>query len=177
MGYWNGAKGSSPGRSAVSTEPRVSRLPAPAGEHPGKTFAGFDPGEGLVRKGGRNTMTGINRFKTWILIAALGGLFIGIGALIGGRSGATIALGIALVFNFAMYWFSDRIAIAASRSKPVTERDAPELYRIVRELTSARNMPMPAIYVSDMPQPNAFATGRNPRHAAVSVTKGLLQIV
>jgi heat shock protein HtpX len=122
-------------------------------------------------------MTGINRFKTWILIATLGGLFVGIGALLGGRQLATIMLGVALVFNFAMYWFSDRIAIAASRSKPVTEREAPELYSIVRELTTARNMPMPAIYVSEMPQPNAFATGRNPRHAAVSVTRGLLQMV
>ncbi|HXJ66606.1 MAG TPA: protease HtpX, partial [Actinomycetota bacterium] len=87
-------------------------------------------------------MTGINRFKTWILIAALGGLFVGIGALLGGVRGASIMLVVALVFNFSMYWFSDRIAIAASRSKPVTEREAPELYSIVRELTSARSMPM-----------------------------------
>jgi heat shock protein HtpX len=122
-------------------------------------------------------MTGINRFKTWILIATLGGLFVAIGALLGGVRGASIMLVVALVFNFAMYWFSDRIAIAASRSKPVTEREMPELYSIVRELIQARNMPMPAIYVSEMPQPNAFATGRNPSHAAVSVTRGLLQIV
>jgi heat shock protein HtpX len=121
-------------------------------------------------------MTGINRVKTWILIAALGGLFVTVGSLVGGRRGALLFLGIALVFNFAMYWFSDRIAIAASRSKPVTERDAPDLYRIVRELTQARGLPMPAIYVSDMPQPNAFATGRNASHAAVSVTRGLLQV-
>src|SRR5207244_13015171 len=122
-------------------------------------------------------MTGINRVKTWVLIAALGGLFVVVGSLIGGQRGALLFLGIALVFNFAMYWFSDRIAIASSRSKPVTEREAPELYRIVRELTTARRLPMPAIYISDMPQPNAFATGRNPSHAAVSVTRGLLQIV
>jgi heat shock protein HtpX len=122
-------------------------------------------------------VTGINRVKTWILIAALGGLFVGIGALVGGRSGASIALVLALVFNLAMYWFSDRIAIASSRSKPVTEQQAPELYRIVRELTEARGLPMPKIYISDMPQPNAFATGRNPHHAAVSVTRGLLQVV
>jgi heat shock protein HtpX len=122
-------------------------------------------------------MTGINRVRTWILIAALGGLFVGIGYLFGGASGATIALGIAIVFNFAMYWFSDRIAIAASRSKPVTEREAPELYEIVRELATAAKMPMPKMFMSDMPQPNAFATGRNPKHAAVSVTKGLMQIV
>ena len=122
-------------------------------------------------------MTGINRVKTWILIAALGGLFVGLGALFGGRNGALIALVLAVGFNFAMYWFSDRIAIMASRSKPVTEREAPELYGIVRELTQSQRMPMPKIYISDMPQPNAFATGRNPEHAAVSVTRGLLQVV
>jgi heat shock protein HtpX len=120
---------------------------------------------------------GINRAKTWILIAALGGLFVGLGALFGGKNGAVIMLVVAFVFNFAMYWFSDRIAIAASRSKPVTEREAPELYQIVRELTEARRLPMPKIYISEMPQPNAFATGRNPRHSAVSVTRGLLQVV
>jgi heat shock protein HtpX len=122
-------------------------------------------------------MTGINRVKTWILIAALGGLFVGLGALFGGRSGALIALVFAFAFNFAMYWFSDRIAILSSRSKPVSEGEAPELYGIVRELTQAKGMPMPKIYISDMPQPNAFATGRNPEHAAVSVTRGLLQVV
>src|ERR687887_275066 len=122
-------------------------------------------------------MTGINRVKTWILIAALGGLFVGLGALFGGRSGALIALVFAFAFNFAMYWFSDRIAILSSRSKPVSEGEAPELYGIVRELTQSKGMPMPKIYISDMPQPNAFATGRNPEHAAVSVTRGLLQVV
>ena len=122
-------------------------------------------------------MTGINRIKTWVLIAALGGLFVGLGAAFGGRNGALIMLFVAFAFNLAMYWFSDRIAIASSRSKPVTEREAPQLYRIVRELTQARGLPMPKIYVSDMPQPNAFATGRNPQHAAVSVTRGLLQVV
>jgi heat shock protein HtpX len=120
---------------------------------------------------------GINRVKTWILIAALGGLFVLVGAWIGGRSGAIWALGIALVFNVAMYWFSDKIAIATTRSKPVTEQEQPALYRIVRELTQARNLPMPAIYVSAMTQPNAFATGRNPKHAAVSVTAGILQLL
>jgi heat shock protein HtpX len=120
-------------------------------------------------------MKGFNRFKTWILIAALGGLFVAIGS-IWGTSGMVIALIIALVFNFSMYWFSDRIAIATSRAKPVTEQEYPELYRIVRELTQARSLPMPRIYVSDMMQPNAFATGRNEHHAAVCATKGILQI-
>ncbi|MFN2544522.1 MAG: zinc metalloprotease HtpX [Actinomycetota bacterium] len=119
----------------------------------------------------------MNRAKTWILIAALGGLFVGLGAAFGGRNGAALMLVVAFAFNLAMYWFSDKIAITSSRSKPVTEREAPDLYRIVHELTAARGLPMPRIYISDMPQPNAFATGRNPQHAAVSVTRGLLQIV
>jgi heat shock protein HtpX len=119
----------------------------------------------------------VNRVKTWVLIAALGGLFVLIGAWIGGTGGAVVALMFALVFNFAMYWYSDKIAIATTRSKPVTEQEYPALYRIVRELTQAKNMPMPRIYVSEMMQPNAFATGRNPHHAAVAVTQGILQIL
>jgi heat shock protein HtpX len=122
-------------------------------------------------------MIGLNRVKTWILIAALGGLFVLIGQWLGGTSGAITALAIALVFNFSMYWFSDKIAIATTRSKPVTEQQQPELYRIVRELTQTSNLPIPTIYISDMQQPNAFATGRNPHHAAVSVTRGILQIL
>jgi heat shock protein HtpX len=120
---------------------------------------------------------GINRLKTWILIAALGGLFIVVGQLLGGTSGATIAVVLALVFNFSMYWFSDRIAIATTRSKPVTEREMPEYYRIVRQLTSEQHIPMPRLFVSEMLQPNAFATGRNPEHASVSVTRGILEIL
>jgi heat shock protein HtpX len=120
---------------------------------------------------------GFNRMKTWVLIAALGGLFVLIGAWLGGTSGAVVALAIALVFNFSMYWFSDKIAIATTHSKPVTEDEYPQLYRIVRELAQLDQMPMPKIYVSDMMQPNAFATGRGPQHASVAVTKGILQIV
>ena len=120
----------------------------------------------------------MNRVKTWVLIAALGGLFVLLGEWIfGGGSGLVIGLLFGFGFNFAMYWFSDRIAIATSRSKPVTEQEYPRLYAIVRELTAAKGMPMPRMYVSEMAQPNAFATGRNPQHAAVAVTKGLLQIV
>ena len=122
-------------------------------------------------------MIGINRVKSWLLIAALAGLFVAVGALIGGGQGATIALVLALVFNFAMYWFSDRIAIAATRSKPVSEAEAPELYAMVRELAVEARAPMPRIYVSEMAQPNAFATGRSPERAAVSVTRGILDIL
>lgn len=122
-------------------------------------------------------MIGMNRFKTWILIAGLGGMFVLIGYWIRGTSGMVVALLIALAFNFSMYWFSDKIAIATTRSKPVGEQEYPEVYRMVRELTQTSGMPMPRMYVSDMMQPNAFATGRNPQHAAVSVTKGILQIL
>jgi heat shock protein HtpX len=88
-----------------------------------------------------------------------------------------IALVIGLAFNLAMYWFSDKIAIATTRSKPVTEAEFPDYYAIVRELSRQEGIPMPRLYVSEMMQPNAFATGRNPQNAAVSVTKGILQIL
>ena len=118
----------------------------------------------------------INRLKTWVLIAALGGLFVVIGSF-WGVQGAVLGLVIALVFNVAMYWWSGSIAVRTTRSKPVTELEYPELYRIVRELAAADHLPMPQIYVSDMTQPNAFATGRNPDNAKVAVTKGILQIL
>jgi heat shock protein HtpX len=84
---------------------------------------------------------------------------------------------VALAFNGAMYWFSDKIAIATTRSHPVAEAQYPDYYRIVRGLTQLRGLPMPRLYVSDMLQPNAFATGRSPDHAAVSVTKGILALL
>ncbi|HEY7400965.1 MAG TPA: zinc metalloprotease HtpX [Actinomycetota bacterium] len=120
---------------------------------------------------------GINKAKTWILIAALGGLFVLVGGWIGKGPGAVTALAFALVFNFSMYWFSDKIAIATTKSKPVTEAEMPAYYKIVRELAQERGIPMPKLYVSEMMQPNAFATGRNPEHASVSVTRGILQIL
>ncbi len=120
---------------------------------------------------------GINRMKTWVLIAAMGGLFIVVGQLLGGTNGATIALVLAVVFNFAMYWFSDKIAIKTTRSKPVTEQEMPDYYRIVRQLATEQNMPMPKLFVSEMMQPNAFATGRNPENASVAVTRGILEIL
>ncbi len=121
-------------------------------------------------------MIGINRAKTWILIAAMGGLFALIGGAFFGQGGALTFLLIALAINFGLYWYSDRLAIASTRSKAVTEQEQPQLYRIVRELTQASGMPMPRIYVSEMMQPNAFATGRNPQHAAVCATQGILQL-
>ena len=122
-------------------------------------------------------MPGINRAKTWILIAALMGLFLLVGRAIGGSTGMAIALILGLAFNFAMYWFSGSIAVKSTRSHPVTEQEYPQLYRMVRELAAGEQMPMPEIYVSDMQQPNAFATGRNPENAKVAVTTGILQML
>lgn len=109
-----------------------------------------------------------------MLLAFLGGLMILIGSFFG-RGGAFIGLMIGLVFVGGSYWFSDSIAIKAARAQPVTETEMPEYYRIVRELTQKAGMPMPKLYVSPDLQPNAFATGRNPDHAAVAVTQGILQ--
>ncbi len=122
-------------------------------------------------------MLGSNRVKSWLLIGSLAGLFVAVGALVGGTQGATVALLISLAFNGVMYWSSDRIALRATRSHEVSEAEAPELYAIVRELATQAQAPMPRIYISQMAQPNAFATGRSPEHAAVAVTAGILQIL
>jgi heat shock protein HtpX len=115
-----------------------------------------------------------NSVKTYILLATMGGLIILIGGLVGRGLGATVGLLAALAFTGGSYWFSDRIAIKASRAAPVTEAQMPEYYAVVRDLTRRAGLPMPKLYVSPSPQPNAFATGRNPRHAAVAVTQGIL---
>jgi heat shock protein HtpX len=118
-----------------------------------------------------------NTVKTFVLLAALGGLLVLVGGGLWGGNGAWIGLAIGLVFVGGSYWFSDKIAIAAARAQPVSEQEAPHLYRIVRELTAAANMPMPRLYVTPDMQPNAFATGRNEKHAAVAVTQGILELL
>jgi heat shock protein HtpX len=115
--------------------------------------------------------------RTTILLATLTGLLVVIGALIGGPSTAATFLVIGLVINFVMYWFSDRIALAMSRAKPLSEEEAPRLYQIVRELAFSAGLPMPRLYMIPADQPNAFATGRNPKHAAVAVTRGITQLL
>jgi heat shock protein HtpX len=115
--------------------------------------------------------------RTTILLATLSGLLVVIGALIGGPSTAALFLGFALLINLGSYFFSDKMALAMSRAKPVSESEAPKLYETVRELTTRADLPMPRLYVIPQDQPNAFATGRNPQHAAVAVTRGILSLL
>ncbi|MDQ4089930.1 MAG: zinc metalloprotease HtpX [Actinomycetota bacterium] len=117
-----------------------------------------------------------NTIKTYTLLAGLGGLLMLIGNFFG-QGGLFLGLMLGLALVGGSYWFSDKIAIKSARAVPVTEAEMPEYYRIVRELTAAANMPMPKLYVTPDLQPNAFATGRSPDHAAVAVTQGILRIL
>lgn len=117
----------------------------------------------------------INTAKTFVLLGLLGGLIIFAGGAIGSSSGLVIGLVIALVMVGGSYWFSDKLAIKSARAQPVTREQAPQYYEIMEDLTMRANMPMPKLYISPNPQPNAFATGRNPNNAAVAVTAGLLE--
>ncbi|MDP9020272.1 MAG: M48 family metalloprotease [Actinomycetota bacterium] len=114
--------------------------------------------------------------KTFVLLAGLTGLLVVIGGAIKGGVGATVMLGVSLVVVGASYWFSDTLAIKAARAVPASEAEMPEYFAIMRELTRAAGMPMPRLYVTPDRQPNAFATGRNPDHAAVAVTRGILEV-
>ncbi|MGH7263966.1 MAG: zinc metalloprotease HtpX [Candidatus Rokuibacteriota bacterium] len=118
-----------------------------------------------------------NTLKTTMLLALLTALFIGIGGLLGGKSGMMIALVMAAVMNFVSFWFSDKIVLAMYRARPLSEGDAPVAHRIVRSLATKARIPMPRLYLIPSPAPNAFATGRSPQHAAVAVTEGILRIM
>jgi heat shock protein HtpX len=115
--------------------------------------------------------------RTTILMATLGGLLVAIGYAIGGISIASVFLVIALVMNFVAYWFSDKIALASARAKPLSEQEAPGIYQMVRELTTRAGLPMPRLYLIPSDQPNAFATGRGPKHSAVAVTNGITRLL
>src|SRR5690606_2318757 len=119
----------------------------------------------------------MNNVKTVALLAFLSALVWGVAWAWGGMNGFWFGLVIVGLMNFAAYFFSDKIALATTRAKPVEEHQLPEVYSIVRGLTSRAQMPMPGIYIIESPQPNAFATGRNPQHAAVAVTTGILQVL
>ncbi len=120
---------------------------------------------------------GRNYLKTAMLMAFLIAVLAIGGQMYGGTGGMLLFGGIGLVINFFSYWFSDRIALAANRAQPVTREQLPEVYEIVERLTRKAGLPMPRVYVIPSPTPNAFATGRNPSHAAVAVTQGILQIL
>lgn len=119
----------------------------------------------------------MNQLKTVLLMGLLTGLFLLAGDYLGGRNGMYIAFGLAAVMNFVSYWYSDKIVLAMYRAQPVDQATAPTLYRIVSGLTQRANLPMPKLYVIPVESPNAFATGRNPDHAAVAVTAGILRLL
>ncbi len=117
----------------------------------------------------------MNILRTAFLMALLTALFVFVGFLIGGKAGMLIAFGVAAAMNFIAYWNSDKAVLAMYRAQEVDEHSAPELVHLVRQLSEKAGLPMPKVYIADNPQPNAFATGRNPQHAAVCATSGILQ--
>lgn len=119
----------------------------------------------------------MNYIKTLFLLVTLTVILVGAGAYLGGKQGMTIALVFALGMNFFTYWYSDKIVLKMYRAQEVTEAEAPELFSIVRRLVQKAGMPMPKVYIIQQDQPNAFATGRNPQHAAVAVTTGIMHIL
>ena len=113
--------------------------------------------------------------RTWVIISGLGALFVSLGYIFGGSAGLILFAGIAILFNLVMYWKSDKLALRASKARPVEQSEAPELYRDIEEIAAKAGVPMPRVYLIPSEQPNAFATGRNPKNAVVAVTEGLLR--
>ncbi len=118
-----------------------------------------------------------NMMKTAILMAAITALFMAIGGMIGGRSGMMLALVVALGMNFFSYWFSDQMVLKMYNAREVDETSAPRFYAMVKELAQRAQLPMPRVYLIDEAAPNAFATGRNPEHAAVAATTGIINVL
>ncbi len=119
----------------------------------------------------------MNNIKTMLLLVMLTLIFVTAGAAMGGKNGMTIGLIFALGMNLFSYWFSDKIVLKMYRAREVSESEAPELYGVVRTLAQKAEIPMPRVYIINEDQPNAFATGRNPNHAAVAVTRGIMRIL
>lgn len=119
----------------------------------------------------------MNGLKTTLLMATLTVMLVSLGGILGGRSGMTFALVMAFGINFFSYWFSDKIVLKMYGAKGISEAESPELYGMVRRLSQKAGLPMPKVYIMPQGQPNAFATGRNPKHAVVAVTSGIMQIL
>src|SRR5262245_1157302 len=119
----------------------------------------------------------MNAIKTAFFLGLLSALLLVIGGALGGRGGVLIALVFAAGMNFFSYWFSDKIVLAMSRAQPVTREQAPQVYAALERLTGRTGTPMPRVYILPEEAPNAFATGRNPQHAAVAVTQGILRLL
>jgi len=117
-----------------------------------------------------------NNLKTTVLLAAMTGLVLAIGELWGGQNGLIMALVLAAVMNLGAYFFSDKLALASSGAQPISREEGPRIYQIVERLAAKANIPVPKIYLIPTDSPNAFATGRNPHHASVAVTRGILEI-
>ena len=118
-----------------------------------------------------------NTMKTYILLAGIGGLLVAVGSVLGGQTGAVIGLVLGVGIVGFSYWNSDKLAIRAARAVPASEAEYPQYYAMLRDLSSRAGMPMPKLYITPDQQPNAFATGRNPEHAAVAVTQGIVQML
>ena len=118
-----------------------------------------------------------NLLKTAVLMAAITALFMALGSFVGGQQGMMIALVVALGLNFFSYWFSDKLVLKMYGAREVDESSAPQFYSMIRELAQRAQLPMPRVYVIDEAAPNAFATGRNPEHAAVAATTGIMQVL
>ena len=119
----------------------------------------------------------MNTAKTAILMVGMTMLLVGVGGVLGGGAGASIALIIAVVMNFSSYWFSDKLVLKMYRAQEASEQEAPVLYSVVRELAMKADLPMPKVYLIPSDAPNAFATGRNPAHAAVAATTGVVRLL
>src|SRR5262249_7501180 len=119
----------------------------------------------------------MNFAKTTFLLALMTVLFMFVGRLAGGVQGMQVAFVFAVVMNFFSYFFSDKLVLLSYRAKPAKEAEYPQLYAIVRRLTQKANLPMPRVYIIPTPTPNAFATGRNPNHAVVACTEGILKLL
>lgn len=125
----------------------------------------------------RSLHTASSQLRTVVLLGALGGLLVAVGGILGGRTGLLIALVMAVVLNVGVYWFSDRLALRANGARPLRPGEAPQVERIVRDLAGRAGIPMPSLHIIERPEPNAFATGRGPGHAAVAVTTGILEVM